>query len=247
MGRVKIPLHYRTDSNARRVTLCKRKKGLYKKAEEIAKLCGVEVAVVIVGDTCKPSQYVATGSAEYQDLPSTYRVLSKYSKAVRMEGGLDSPAEALGAVETMENQQRQLETQRREIEELTRRLEALQQNLALNQTGQPKQPVTPKPADCEMRLASQTASQHRAQSDAGLTRVESDDVLSRLQSMDDLIDESDISDTLSEVGSTGEPSVMMSLDDVTRAFEKPTYVAHPQQLDAASSISVLGMCAPSAE
>ena len=35
-GRVKIPIAYRTDDRARRVTLCKRKKGLYKKAEELA-------------------------------------------------------------------------------------------------------------------------------------------------------------------------------------------------------------------
>ena len=88
-GRVKIPMAYRTDDRARRVTLCKRKKGLYKKAEELAKLCGVEVprcksrccltrccqvSVVIVGDSCKPSQMVATGHGNYSDLPSTYRV-----------------------------------------------------------------------------------------------------------------------------------------------------------------------------
>merc|ERR1711966_493250 len=82
MGRVKIPIAYRTDDRARRVTLCKRKKGLYKKAEELSKLCGVEVAVVIIGDTCKPSQMVSTGTANYTDIATTYRVLRDYSEQV---------------------------------------------------------------------------------------------------------------------------------------------------------------------
>ena len=67
-------MEYRTDDQARRVTLCKRKKGLYKKAEELAQLCGIEVAMVIVGDGCKPAQMVATGSGNYHDIASTYRV-----------------------------------------------------------------------------------------------------------------------------------------------------------------------------
>lgn len=121
MGRVKIPMAYRTDDRARRVTLCKRKKGLYKKAEELAKLCGVEVSVVIVGDSCKPSQMVATGHGNYTDLPSTYRVLSRYSELVTMTP-LDTPPAALDARETLKDQERDLERQRREIELLRQEL-----------------------------------------------------------------------------------------------------------------------------
>eukprot|EP00656_Telonema_subtile_P028684 TRINITY_DN3126_c0_g1_i3.p1 TRINITY_DN3126_c0_g1~~TRINITY_DN3126_c0_g1_i3.p1 ORF type:complete len:315 (-),score=60.51 TRINITY_DN3126_c0_g1_i3:325-1269(-) len=121
MGRVKIPIAYRTDDRARRVTLCKRKKGLYKKAEELAKLCGVDVAVVIVGDGCKPAQMVSTGHGNYTDLPSTYRVLSRYSEMVTMTP-LNTPAAALDARQTLKDQDRQLERQRREIEELRRQL-----------------------------------------------------------------------------------------------------------------------------
>lgn len=121
MGRVKIPMAYRTDDRARRVTLCKRKKGLYKKAEELAKLCGVEVAVVIVGDGCKPSQMVSTGHGNYTDLPSTYRVLTRYSEKVTM-APLNTPSTAMDARETLKQQDKQLEIQRREIEELRRQL-----------------------------------------------------------------------------------------------------------------------------
>merc|ERR1712166_809016 len=103
MGRTRIPMEYRTDDQARRVTLCKRKKGLYKKAEELAQLCGIEVAMVIVGDGCKPAQMVATGSGNYHDIASTYR--------------------AMDSRETLIQQQKELERQRREIEQLRRQLE----------------------------------------------------------------------------------------------------------------------------
>lgn len=112
---------YRTDDRARRVTLCKRKKGLYKKAEELAKLCGVEVAVVIVGDGCKPAQMVATGHANYNDLPTCFRVLSRYSDAVGHEMP-EAPEAALDARETLTQQHKELERQRREIEDLKRQL-----------------------------------------------------------------------------------------------------------------------------
>merc|ERR1712070_530072 len=135
MGRVKIPMAYRTDDRARRVTLCKRKKGLYKKAEELAKLCGVEVAVVIVGDSCHPSQHVSTGSGEYQDIPSACRVLSKYQKTISSPAVL-SPADlASEAAAVLEKQQVQLEQQRRQIEELTQKLDSVKQTGSCSSRG----------------------------------------------------------------------------------------------------------------
>merc|ERR1711959_40757 len=122
MGRVKVPVTYRTDDRARRVTLCKRKKGLYKKAEELASLCGVEVAVVVVGEKCKPSQMVATGHGLVSDIPSCYRVLTQYTKKVTMTP-LDTPAAAaVESQETLKMNERLLETQRRQIEALKRQL-----------------------------------------------------------------------------------------------------------------------------
>merc|ERR1711865_38372 len=68
----------------------------------------VEVSVVIVGDSCKPSQMVATGHGNYSDLPSTYRVLSRFSELVTMTP-LETPPAALDARETLKNQEKDLE------------------------------------------------------------------------------------------------------------------------------------------
>tara|TARA_B110000196_G_C20496450_1_gene364809 strand:- start:161 stop:403 length:243 start_codon:yes stop_codon:yes gene_type:complete len=48
MGRKKIQIKYIEDAAKRRVTQCKRKGGLYKKANEYSLLCGLQVAVVIM-------------------------------------------------------------------------------------------------------------------------------------------------------------------------------------------------------
>merc|ERR1711865_1073328 len=122
MGRTRIPMEYRTDDQARRVTLCKRKKGLYKKAEELAQLCGIEVAMVIVGDGCKPAQMVATGSGNYHDIASTYRVMNRYTQLVKGQP-IETPVAAMDSRETLIQQQKELERQRREIEQLRRQLE----------------------------------------------------------------------------------------------------------------------------
>merc|ERR1711898_61843 len=59
MGRRKIDIAYLTDDRVRKVTFCKRKGGLFKKADDLSKLCGVEVAVVIIGDK-KTCEYAST-------------------------------------------------------------------------------------------------------------------------------------------------------------------------------------------
>merc|ERR1712216_527669 len=60
MGRRKIDIAYLTDDRVRKVTFCKRKGGLFKKADDLSKLCGVEVAVVILQDKGKTSEYAST-------------------------------------------------------------------------------------------------------------------------------------------------------------------------------------------
>jgi len=47
MGRRKIDIEYLQDDRVRKVTFCKRKGGLFKKAEDLAVLCGCEVTVLI--------------------------------------------------------------------------------------------------------------------------------------------------------------------------------------------------------
>jgi len=121
MQKASVPLEYRTDDQARRITLCKRKKGLYKKAEELAQLCGIEVAVCIVGDGCKPAQMVATGSANYHDIASCYRVMNHYTEQVKGQP-IETPGPALDSREVLIQQQKELERQRREIEQLRRQL-----------------------------------------------------------------------------------------------------------------------------
>ena len=47
MGRKKIKINYITDEKFRKVTCCKRKKGLLKKAMELSLLCGNDVLLII--------------------------------------------------------------------------------------------------------------------------------------------------------------------------------------------------------
>jgi len=88
------------------VTFCKRKGGLFKKADDLSKLCGVEVAVIIVADK-KSCEYAST---------DMNRILERYREMQAGGTGED----------TSENSRlwEQLETQRRELEALTRELAA---------------------------------------------------------------------------------------------------------------------------
>merc|ERR1711998_45096 len=104
MGRRKIDIAYLTDDRVRKVTFCKRKGGLFKKADDLSKLCGVEVAVVIIAEK-KTCEYAST---------DMNRILERYQS---MQAGVvrDDTSE-IARLWT------QLETQRREMEELTRQL-----------------------------------------------------------------------------------------------------------------------------
>eukprot|EP00656_Telonema_subtile_P057175 TRINITY_DN9346_c0_g1_i1.p1 TRINITY_DN9346_c0_g1~~TRINITY_DN9346_c0_g1_i1.p1 ORF type:complete len:283 (-),score=47.64 TRINITY_DN9346_c0_g1_i1:358-1206(-) len=82
MGRAAIGTAFREDKTARKVTLSKRKKGIYKKCQELSSLCGVEISIICVGDYCKPSAYVATPDGPQEDLASTYRVVQRFSDAI---------------------------------------------------------------------------------------------------------------------------------------------------------------------
>merc|ERR1711959_530087 len=105
MGRRKIDIAYLPDDRVRKVTFCKRKGGLFKKADDLSKLCGVEVAVLIVSDT-KTCEYASTDVS---------RILQRY-QALRAGDNASS--------DTSETQKlwTRLETQRRELESLTREL-----------------------------------------------------------------------------------------------------------------------------
>eukprot|EP00657_Telonema_sp_P-1_P012154 TRINITY_DN856_c0_g1_i3.p2 TRINITY_DN856_c0_g1~~TRINITY_DN856_c0_g1_i3.p2 ORF type:complete len:135 (-),score=35.78 TRINITY_DN856_c0_g1_i3:181-585(-) len=105
-------------------SLCKRKKGLYQKAEELALLCGVQVAVIVVGDDgSEPAHMVATGHGNYNDLPTCFRVLNRYTEAVKISP-LQTPEAALDATQTLQQQEDELNRQREEIAELKKQLAA---------------------------------------------------------------------------------------------------------------------------
>merc|ERR1712072_1594854 len=103
MGRRKIDIAYLQDDRVRKVTFCKRKGGLFKKAEDLSKLCGVEIAVVIVAEK-KTCEFAST---------DMNRILTRYKEMQRGEMEDTSETARLWA---------QLEQQRRELEGLTREL-----------------------------------------------------------------------------------------------------------------------------
>ncbi|PON82358.1 MADS-box transcription factor [Trema orientale] len=57
MGRRKIEIKMVKDSNSRQVTFSKRRTGLFKKANELATLCGTEVGVVVFSPGGKPYSF----------------------------------------------------------------------------------------------------------------------------------------------------------------------------------------------
>merc|ERR1712072_119461 len=103
MGRRKIDIAYLQDDRVHKVTFCKRKGGLFKKAEDLSKLCGVEIAVVIVAEK-KTCEFAST---------DMNRILTRYKEMQRGEMEDTSETARLWA---------QLEQQRRELEGLTREL-----------------------------------------------------------------------------------------------------------------------------
>jgi hypothetical protein len=55
LGRCAIPIELIEDRARRRVTFCKRRKGLAKKTLELHKLTGCEIMMLVVGDSPDPS------------------------------------------------------------------------------------------------------------------------------------------------------------------------------------------------
>lgn len=64
MGRRKIAIEPLTDDRNRTVTFVKRKAGLFKKAHELAVLCQVDLAVIIVGNNNKIYEFASVDTPE---------------------------------------------------------------------------------------------------------------------------------------------------------------------------------------
>merc|ERR1712146_7148 len=121
MGRRKIDIAYLTDDRVRKVTFCKRKGGLFKNADDLSKLCGVEVAVVIVGDK-KTCEYAST---------DMNRILDRY-KEMQAGGAVDDMSETSRLWERLETQRREPEAITRELAAEKRQVEELRANQAMH-------------------------------------------------------------------------------------------------------------------
>jgi hypothetical protein len=106
-----VPIHHH---DAPQVTFCKRKGGLFKKADDLSKLCGVEVAVIIVGDK-KTCEYAST---------DMNRILEKY-RDMQSGGTGEDTSETSRLWEQLESQRRELEALTRELASEKRKVEEL--------------------------------------------------------------------------------------------------------------------------
>lgn len=96
------------------VTFCKRKGGLFKKADDLSKLCGVEVAVVILQDKGKTTEYAST---------DVNRILEQYKE--RQAGQTEDMSETAKLWEKLEQQRRDIEALTRELAAEKRQVEEL--------------------------------------------------------------------------------------------------------------------------
>jgi len=134
MGRRKIDIQYLADDRVRKVTFCKRKGGLFKKADDLAKLCGVEVGVIIV---CENQQKTCTYASTNLD-----RVINRY-KDLSDSGGNN---QIIGGSQEVDELYHKLEMKRRELEEAQRQL--LQERKKVEAfVGQDVQMLTVRPVD----------------------------------------------------------------------------------------------------
>lgn len=86
------------------VTLCKRRGGLFKKANDLSKLCGVEIAVLVLQDK-KTSEFVSTDLSRILHL----------SRDMQSGGTGKDASETAQLWEHLESQRRELEALRREV------------------------------------------------------------------------------------------------------------------------------------
>jgi len=127
MGRRRIEIEYIDDSRVRQVTLCKRRVGIFKKASDLSKLCGVEVAIVILDPGKKVSEYGTT---------DVDRILERY-KQQKAGGPGEDNSEAGRLWEQLEAQRKQLEATTRELEAEKVTNEQLRGLVGLQDTGRP--------------------------------------------------------------------------------------------------------------
>lgn len=95
MGRRKIEIQPLTDDRNRTVTFVKRKAGLFKKAHELAVLCQVDLAVIIVGNNNRVYEFLSVDTNQLMDVYKTLKIhesklpenYGNYKKKAHVGGG----------------------------------------------------------------------------------------------------------------------------------------------------------------
>ncbi|XP_078441525.1 agamous-like MADS-box protein AGL15 isoform X4 [Wolffia australiana] len=110
MGRVKITMRKIENATSRQVTFSKRRRGLFKKAHELAVLCGVPVGLVVFSESRKLYEYSSTSLKD---------ILSAYDDHPKLEEHVDA---AMDGVKNLSEENKQLKHEmdrldaRREVE-----------------------------------------------------------------------------------------------------------------------------------
>ncbi|EFH46676.1 predicted protein [Arabidopsis lyrata subsp. lyrata] len=84
MGRKKIKLNRLESLKERSSKYSKRKKGLFKKAEEVAMLCDCEIILIVVSPTDKPTIF-HTRSKSFSKIYERYCMLSLQEREERCD------------------------------------------------------------------------------------------------------------------------------------------------------------------
>ncbi|XP_020220153.1 MADS-box protein JOINTLESS [Cajanus cajan] len=109
MARKKIPIKKIDNINARQVTFSKRRKGLFKKAQELSTLCDAEIALIVFSATSKLFEYASS---------SMQHIIERRNRHSAIQG-LDNPSieQQLGSVS--------YDMLRKEVEDKTHELSRL--------------------------------------------------------------------------------------------------------------------------
>ncbi|XP_020222045.1 agamous-like MADS-box protein AGL29 [Cajanus cajan] len=102
MGRRKIEIAEVKDPNTKQVTFSKRRKGLFKKANELSILCGVEVAIVVFSPGNKPYSF---------GHPSVDAVAAKFLEPNDVQGNGSPNINEVGDMEMLNQQLSNVEAQ----------------------------------------------------------------------------------------------------------------------------------------
>lgn len=138
MGRRKIEMKVVKDTSCRQVTFSKRRTGLFKKANELATLCGAEVAVVVFSPGGKPFSFGQPNVESVAD-----RFLKRESKPNRDKAAIAAAVPSknkknnAAVAATAEKLNQQLNERVKQLQDEKKRGEALDKEIAAGEKAAP--------------------------------------------------------------------------------------------------------------